>query len=81
MITPVPDAPRTRDAALVVHVWMEQDDLTLRGRVIAPQPIEATGTRGVDALCDIVCGVLQQLERGLADEHRSASSDRSDEPD
>jgi hypothetical protein len=69
-MSPVPDAPPTRDAALVVHVWMEQDDLTLRGRVLAPQPVDPSGMRGVGPLCDLVCALLQQLEDGLAEEHQ-----------
>ena len=69
----VPEAPQTRDAALVVHVWMEPDDPTLRGRVLSPQPIDPSGTRGVTALCDVVCGLLQRLEDGLAAAHRAAA--------
>jgi hypothetical protein len=64
-MTAVPDAPQTLDAALVVHVWMEQDDPTLRGRVLAPQPVHPSGMRGVNVLCDVVCALLQQLETDL----------------
>ena len=71
----MPEAPRTHDAALVVHVWMEQHDPTVRGRVLAPRPDDPSGTRGVTALCDVVCDLLRQLENQLAAEHRSARTD------
>jgi hypothetical protein len=58
---------------------MEPDDPTLRGRVLAPQPVDASGTRGVTALCDVVCALLRQLEDGLAAEHRSARADSGDD--
>jgi hypothetical protein len=76
----VPEAPQTLDAALVVHVWMEPDDPTLRGRILAPQPVDASGTRGVTALCDVVCALLRRLEDGLAAEHRSARANSGDPP-
>ena len=71
MMGTVSDAPLTRDAALVVHVWMEKDDPTLRGRVLTSRPLETPGIRGVHALCDALCAELQHLEEVLLAEHRS----------
>lgn len=79
MMRPVPEAPQTRDAALVLHVWMEPDDPVLRGRILAPQPVDPSGTRGVTALCEVACELLRQLEDGLAAEHRAARADSDDE--
>jgi hypothetical protein len=75
----MPDAPHTRDAALVVHMWMEQDEPTLRGRLLVPQPVDRDAAWGVAALCEIVCAALRTLEDELAAEHRRRRVERAAE--
>jgi hypothetical protein len=55
----------TLDRSLVVRVWVEPHDRTLRARIVAGTGPERTA-RGVDAITSLVRTTLQELEDDLA---------------
>jgi hypothetical protein len=54
------------DAQLLLRVWVEQHDATLRGRLVLPALDGHTTARGVDELSALVRRVLVELEGELS---------------
>jgi hypothetical protein len=54
------------DAQLVLRVWVEQHDATLRGRLVLPVLEGRTTARGVDELSALVRRALVELEDELS---------------
>jgi hypothetical protein len=57
--------PRTLDASLVVHLWMETHDRVLRARIV-DGPDGQVVARGIDAICLLLCDALESVERQLS---------------
>jgi hypothetical protein len=53
------------DAQVLLRVWVEQHDATLRGRLVVPPLDEQTTARGIEGLCGLVRRALEQLEHDL----------------
>lgn len=62
----MPESLPSGGAQVLLRVWVEEHDRTLRGRLVVPEVAERPVARGVDALCDLVCRALQQVEDELA---------------
>ncbi|HEY3141557.1 MAG TPA: hypothetical protein VGJ86_10535 [Acidimicrobiales bacterium] len=62
----MPQSVPIGDAQVLLRVWVEQHDSSLRGRLVLP-PVDGPSTaRGVDDLCALVRQALEQLQHDLA---------------
>ena len=57
--------PRTLDASLTVHLWMEAHDRVLRARIV-DGPDGQGFARGIDAICVLLRDALESVERQLS---------------